>query len=86
MNLFMYITLITLSSGRRYYDYEYLWCNDDDIVQAKKEVIKEIDQEMLKRRHSKLCIELAVVLPDDPLAAGREILARFLEEHGMELL
>lgn len=86
MNLFMYVTLITLASGRRYYDYDYLWCNAVDIVGAKKEVVKELNQEMSKRRHSKLSIELVGTIPDDPLAAGREMLAEFLKEHGMELL
>lgn len=82
MNQFLYITLVTFADGDRTYDYEYLWCESEDLVQAKKEAIEEL----LERNQKSISLKLVGIVRDNFNLSGRRIMLNFLEDHGMELL
>lgn len=82
MNRFVYITLVTFADGDRTYDYEYLWCESEDLVQAKKEAVEEL----LERNSKSISLKLVGIVRDNFNLSGRRIMLNFLEDHGMELL
>lgn len=82
MNQFVYITLVTFADGDRIYDYEYLWGESEDLVQAKKEAIEEL----LKMNPKSISLNLVGIVRDNFNLSGRRIMLNYLEDHGMELL
>lgn len=82
MNQFVYITLVTFADGDRVYNYEYLWCESEDLVQAKKEAIEDL----LKMNPKSISLKLVGIVRGNYSLSGKRIVLNFLEDHGMELL